>query len=215
MPLQNRVHPSGRLEAVAARGTIMGNRGGRIHDPATQTLKRGQPWASRHWLICVLSFKGRRVPVWGKGYSQLFFMDEVTALAAGHRPCFECRRADARAFQRALLDGHGEEAGWTSLPKVDAMDRCLHEARLAPPANVASPADLPIGTMVAQGESLFVVSGHGLLPWSHQGYGAPLETIPPGRWTVMTPAPTIAALRAGFRPLWHPSAQTFTKASCP
>lgn len=206
MPLQNRVHPTGRLEAVAARGTIMGNRGGRIHTPETQALKRGQPWASRHWLICVLSFKGRQVPVWGPGYSQLFFMDEVTALAAGHRPCFECRREDALAYQRAIFEGYGEKAGWAALPKVDAMDRCLHEARLAPPTGIASPSSPPAGAMVAQGEAIYAVADYGLLPWHYEGYGAPLDETPSGPWTVLTPAPTIAALRAGFRPRWHPSA---------
>ena len=93
MPLQNRVDPFGELFADPARGTFMGNRGGRFHTPArTLTARR---WASRQWICCVLTFKGRHRDVWGQFYTELFFLDEPTALAAGHRPCFECRRQDA------------------------------------------------------------------------------------------------------------------------
>src|SRR5947199_10356022 len=96
MPLQNRVTPFGELIAISARGTMFGNRGGRFHrDDRTLGARR---WASRQWICCVLSFKGRRHSVWGPtSYTDLFFLDEVTALAAGHRPCFECLRADANA----------------------------------------------------------------------------------------------------------------------
>jgi len=101
VPLQNRVTPFGTLVADAARGEMFGNRGGRIHDPATRRLT-GRRWASKAWICCVLSFKGRQRSVWGQSYTELFFCDEVTALAAGHRPCFECRRRDALAFQAAV-----------------------------------------------------------------------------------------------------------------
>ena len=96
MPLQNRVSPFGELFATPARGLLMGNRGGRIHDDKRQLASRR--WASRQWICCVLDFKNRQRKVFGAGYSELFFLDEVTALAAGHRPCFECRRRDAIAF---------------------------------------------------------------------------------------------------------------------
>ena len=96
MPLQNRVNPFGELCAFSARGLFMGNRGGRFHtDAKTLTARR---WASRQWICCVLEFKGRRRDVWGSSYTELFFLDEPTAFAAGHRPCFECRRRDAEAF---------------------------------------------------------------------------------------------------------------------
>ncbi len=91
MPLQNRVLPDGQIVAHSARGAFMGNRGGRFHDPETRTLTTRR-WASRQWIICVLDFKHRHREVMGHGYTELFFLDEVTALAAGHRPCFECRR---------------------------------------------------------------------------------------------------------------------------
>src|ERR1700676_704068 len=89
MPLQNRVTPFGELVAVPARGTLFGNRGGRFHtDARTLTARR---WASRQWICCVLDFGSRFYP-------ELFLLDEPTALAAGHRPCFECRRKDAKTF---------------------------------------------------------------------------------------------------------------------
>ena len=103
MPLQNRVSPFGELFAASARGTLLGNRGGRIHrDDRTLGKRR---FASRQWICCVLEFKGRRRKVWGDSYTELFFLDEPTALAAGHRPCFECRRAEARAFADAWARG--------------------------------------------------------------------------------------------------------------
>src|SRR5262249_5883937 len=105
MPLQNRVTPFGALVATSARGTIYGNRGGRFHrDDRTLGTRR---WASRQWICCVLSFKGRRHEVWGRRYTALFFVDEVTALAAGHRPCFECRRAAATAFAEGWAQTKG------------------------------------------------------------------------------------------------------------
>ncbi len=96
MPLQNRVTPAGELVAVTSRGLFMGNRGGRFHrDDRTLGARR---WVSRAWICCVTQFKGRHRAVWENGYTELFFLDEPTALAAGHRSCFECRRGDALAF---------------------------------------------------------------------------------------------------------------------
>src|SRR6185295_14031040 len=120
MPLQNRVTPFGELIADPARGTLFGNRGGKFHrDDRTLGLRR---WASRQWICCVLSFKGRQRDVWGRFYTELFFLDEPTALAAGHRPCFECRRADAQAFaSRFPIKGK---------PSAPAMDVVLHAQRL-------------------------------------------------------------------------------------
>ena len=95
MPLQNRVTPQGEIIATPERGTVMGNRGGRIHRDDRAR------WKSKAWITCRLSFKSRHRTVMGNSYTELFFLDEATALAAGHRPCFECRRADALAFQAA------------------------------------------------------------------------------------------------------------------
>src|SRR4029077_7992438 len=122
MSLQNRVTPFGELISTSARGTLMGNRGGKFH-AANRTLTRRR-WASRQWICCVLDFKGRQRDVWGRYYTELFFLDEVTAFAAGHRPCFECRRKDAAEFAR-LFSGKNKRA------RADAMDDVLHAERLA------------------------------------------------------------------------------------
>ncbi len=123
MPLQNRVDPFGNIHAVAARGTMMGNRGGRIHDPAAQTLNRR--YASKRWICCVCEFKDRKLEVMGRGYTQLFFLDEVTAFAAGHRPCAECRRADFVRFTEAWREAFG-----VTLRRIaDEMDVVLHGER--------------------------------------------------------------------------------------
>jgi hypothetical protein len=94
MPLQSRVDPFGELSADRSRGLFMGNRGGRIHTDDRRLAKRR--WASRQWICCALDFKGRQRDVWGRYYTEMFFLDEVTALSAGHRPCFECRRRTMR-----------------------------------------------------------------------------------------------------------------------
>src|SRR5215471_17818564 len=105
MPLQNRVTPFGEIVAIAQRGLLMGNRG-IIHDPGTRTLLNRR-WATKAWICCVCAFKGvRREVMGGRSWTELFFLDEATALAAGHRPCFFCRRADADAFRIAWEKGN-------------------------------------------------------------------------------------------------------------
>src|SRR6185437_4501098 len=121
MPLQNRVSPFGELFATPARGTLMGNRGGKFHGD-DKTLARRR-WVSRQWICCVLDFRGRQRDVWGRYYTELFFLDEVTAFAAGHRPCFECRRKDAEQFA-TLFSGKKVRASAT------LMDKVLHAERL-------------------------------------------------------------------------------------
>src|SRR5215510_2985816 len=121
MPLQNRVDPFGELFASPARGTLMGNRGGKFH--ADDRSLTGRRWVSRQWICCLLKFKGRRRNVWGRYYTELFFLDEVTAFAAGHRPCFECRRKDAERFA-ALFSGKVRRAA------AGTMDELLHAERL-------------------------------------------------------------------------------------
>jgi hypothetical protein len=120
VPLQNRVDPFGELVATPARGLLYGNRGGRFHrDDQTLGTRR---WASRQWICCVLSFKNRHHEVWRDRYTALFFLDEVTALAAGHRPCFECRRADATRFAAKWA-----EAKRISVPRAPEMDVVLQQ----------------------------------------------------------------------------------------
>src|SRR5437868_4891092 len=124
MPLQNRVDPFGELIATPVRGLFFGNRGGRIHTDDKRLTRRR--WASRQWICCVLQFKNRQRDVWGRYYTELFFLDEPTALAAGHRPCFECRRKDAEAFAAAWA--RARHLG--SAPRAHEMDLVLHPERL-------------------------------------------------------------------------------------
>jgi hypothetical protein len=199
-PLQNRVDPFGALHAVAARGALMGNRGGRFHgDDKTLGNRR---WAGRRWIACLCAFKGHRRTVWGAGYTELFFLDEVTALAGGHRPCFECRREDALAFRAAFAGG--------GAPGADEMDAVLHNERLASGgrARTARLGALPDGAMAVIDGAPYAMRAGCLLPWSFAGYGAALLLRAEISVNVLTPPSILAALRAGYSPLWHPTAQT-------
>src|SRR5436305_7368434 len=185
MTLQNRVDPFGGLIATSARGTLFGNRGGRFHrDDRTLGKRR---WASRQWICCVLSFKGRHRAVWGRGYTELFFLDEVTALAAGHRPCFECRRADAKAFAQNWAKGNG-----SAIPHAPEMDIVLQSERLdgrAKRMHDMRIEDLPNGAMLAladESPSAFAVRGSHLLRWSENGYVGKIAR-PCGHANVLTP----------------------------
>jgi hypothetical protein len=203
MPLQNRVDPFGELCAVPARGLFFGNRGGRIHRDDRSLSRRR--WTSRAWICCVLAFKGRHRDVWGASFTELFFLDEPTALAAGHRPCFECRRADATAFATAWARGHGLSAA----PRAGEMDEVLHAQRLdgrAKRRHRAALDDLPDGVMIVLEEAPFAVRGDAVLPWSFAGYGA--ARLRPGGIQVelLTPRAIVTVLAAGYRPHWHPSA---------
>ncbi len=202
MPLQNRVTPSGDIVATAHRGLFTGNRG-IIHDPATRTLTRR--WASKAWLTCVCEFRGRRREVMGgRSWTELFFLDEATALAAGHRPCFFCRRDDAVRFRAAWEKGNGVEA--VLARDIDAV---LHRERIAGGKKRLHPLPapferLPDGAMVqAGGESILIVRRRALL-WSPAGYREPENTIADAM--LLTPPSTMRALSAGYRPVLHPSA---------
>ena len=198
MPLQNRVDPFGELVADPARGLLFGNRGGRFHND-DQTLGRSRH-ASRQWICCVLSFKGRQRNVWRSGYTELFFLDEVTAFAAGHRPCFECRRRDAQAFA-AAFPGRRKRA--------TEMDRVLHAERLDGRAKRTCRRDidaLPDGAFVTLDRKAFAVRGDRLLPWTPSGYGRSRPRPRGVTVEVLTPPSILAVLAAGYRPLWHPGA---------
>jgi hypothetical protein len=200
MPLQSRVTPFGELVATPARGTMYGNRGGRFHrDDRTLGTRR---WASRQWICCVLSFKGRRHEVWARRYTGLFFLDEVTALAAGHRPCFECRRADATRFAETWA-----QTKRSAFPYVDEMDRVLHAERLdgrAKRTHAMPIEDLPDGTVIARDSAAFALRGAHLLRWDENGYAEKIAR-PRGVVDVLTPPSTVEILRAGYAPQWHPS----------
>lgn len=198
MPLQNRVTPLGDVVAAPERGLFTGNRG-IIHDAETRTLRKRR-WSSRAWLICVLEWRDvRRRVMATRSWTELFFLDEATALAAGHRPCFRCRLAAARAFQ----------AGFTIreqvAPKACDIDRTLHAERLDGRRkrlhDLASPGRLPDGAMILQDGAPHLILAGLAYPWSLQGYGGPVTPLDGAR--LITPPSTVAVLKAGYRPLIH------------
>lgn len=221
MVLQNRVDPFGEIVATPERGTFLGNRGGCFHDEQ-QRLTRAR-WASRQWITCLLQFKGRRREVMQPHrYTELFFLDEATALAAGHRPCFECRRADAARFFEALHEGIPGIAARGEKLRVDAVDRVLHAERVdartkAKRTATVKLAEVPAGAMVAlPGEPRRALLVHevGLLRWSFGGYGPPEPAAGASEVTLLTPPSIVVALRAGYVPGVHESVE-LARASLP
>jgi hypothetical protein len=206
MPLQNRVKPTGEIVAIPARGSMLGNRGGRFHDPETRMLIGNRRAATRRWICCRLHWRGRQRKVWGKSYTELFFSDDAAALAAGHRPCFECRREDAVAFQQAW--GRAKDM---APPSADAMDLVLEAERraraavlrLLPQSDGLSRvelAELPDGTFVlSKGAPALVAKGQ-LWQWSFNGYD--LLARQGGNMPVLTLPSVLGCLAAGYQPLW-------------
>jgi hypothetical protein len=197
VPYRNRVTPFGEIVAIAERGTLMGNRGVIHSDDGSHKRE----WQVRRWIACRLEFKGRRRAVrQPRRWTELFFLDEATALAAGHRPCAECRREDYRRWQAAWP---GEDA------HADAMDLVLHADRLDGRAKRTYDArlgELPDGVMVERGGAAFLVAGGGLRAWSPAGYGAAEAAGPDGRVRVLTPRSTVATIDRGYAVAVHPSA---------
>jgi len=203
MPLQNRVTPAGEIIATPHRGMFTGNRG-IIHDPATRTLL-ARRWANKAWLTCVCEFKGRRREVMGgRSWTELFFLDEATALAAGHRPCFFCRRDDAYRFRAAWEEGNGVRP-----VLARDMDAVLHRERLAGSKKrlhaVPMPLEeLPDGTMLQEGTESYLIVQARALKWSPAGYRKAHNAIKDVM--LLTPPSTLRALSAGYRPVLHQSA---------
>ena len=203
MPLQNRVDPSGELHAAPDRSLFMGNRGGCFHRE-DQTLK-DRHWTSKRWIICVLSFKGRKRPLMQPGlYTELFFLDEATALAAGHRPCFECRRAEVSAFRGGLITIGPLQAGET-IDRLDTLAAGEIQTVLsgARPREAVAPSTLPDGAMYATGGAAYLKHDGAARAWSFKVYGARQPLHAAGER--LTPHITCEALRAGYRPILHPS----------
>jgi hypothetical protein len=204
MTLRNRMTPLGEPVADPGRGLVYGNRGC-LHDAAGNIRRRYQV---TRWIACRLEFRDRRrSPLMQPGrYTELFFLDEATALAAGHRPCAECRREDYDRFSTLWRDLHGESG-------AAAIDARLHVERVEPATRGhrlrdAAFDDLPDGAFVLGDGRPLLVLGDALLPWSPAGYGVS-EARPSGRATLITPPSLVEILRAGWRssvPFLHPSA---------
>lgn len=202
MPLQNRVTPFGEIVAIEQRGLFMGNRG-IIHDPATRTLL-ARRWTNKAWIVCRCDFRGvRREVMSRRSWTELFFLDEATALAAGHRPCYYCRRESALAFAAAWARAHRGPR-----PTAARIDARLHEQRLQGGGKRihplrGAPAGLPDGAMIVlSGEAYVMVKGRACR-WLESGYEPP-RTLRRADG-LLTPPATVATLRAGFRCVLHPS----------
>jgi len=204
MPLQNRVTPFGEIVAIPQRGMFTGNRG-IIHDPRTRTLL-ARRWTTKAWITCVCDYKGiRRAVMGGRSWTELFFLDEATAFAAGHRPCFLCRRRAAEEFRAAWTRGNGGQP-----PRASEMDAVLHRERLESGRKrlhaLPVPIDrLPDGAIVMAAGASFLIARSRFLRWTEAAYvehHGPLHDA-----LLLTPPSTLRALRAGYRPVLHPSAE--------
>jgi hypothetical protein len=203
MPLQNRVTPLGQLVADPRRGLVYGNRGC-LHD-AERRIRRH--YQVKRWIACRLEFRGRRrSPLMRPGrFTELFFLDEATALAAGHRPCAECRREDYDRFAALWLEMHGERG-------ADTIDTRLHEERFDAAArerrlHAARFAELPDGAFALHDDTPKLVLGDALLTWTAGGYTR-REPRPRGSATLITPPSLVGVLRSGWEsavPVVHPS----------
>ena len=208
MPLRNRVTPFGEIVALPARGTFMGNRGGAIHDDKRNIVRQ---YASRRWICCLLEFRGhRRIVMSPDRYTELFFLDEAVALAAGHRPCAECRRERFTAFRESWALSVGVQPG--TFLYADALDLELHRARIdraKKKVTWSSSLDsLPSGCFVEIGGSAYLVLGGELLQWSPNGYVEKHRRSDDPDVSVLTPEPIVRCLRHGYRPELHYSALT-------
>ncbi len=207
MPLQNRVTPEGDIIATPARGLMMGNRGGRLHRPdKTLTSRR---WASRAWIACRLEFNNRQRQLMAPNrYTELFFLDEATALAAGHRPCFECRRQDFMAFAQ-LWPGANDRSERARVAEMDPVlqaeriDRQRHKVTFQ-----ARLKELPDGTMVRWKDKSQLLQAGYLHAWQPEGYSTALPFDAPALVDVLTPRSIVKVLAAGYRPQLHPSCRT-------
>ena len=203
MPFQNRVQPTGDILADPARGDFIGNRG--IIHRDDQTLGTAR-WSHHAWICCTLNWQDRKRPMMqGRNWTELFFLDEATAMAAGHRPCGYCRRADYLRF----VDAWAEHAG--TRPKAPQMDKALHAARIVPRTrkqlrHLAPLRDLPEGAMILRDGTAYLLLQDAVLPYRRAHYGPPQRRSRTETVTVLTPVPMLNVLRAGYIPALHASA---------
>jgi hypothetical protein len=204
VPAPNRVTPLGEIVAVEQRGMFMGNRGC-LHREPRQIARL---WQVRRWITCVLSYKGWVAPMWLPGrWTPLFFWDEAVALAAGHRPCALCRRADLNRWLDAWQAAFGDR------PKVDPMDRRLHADRVDGKAqrhHQRAWSDLPAGVFALVDDTPTLVLADRLMPWSTAGYSRPTDRPTRGDATVLTPHATVEVVAHGYEPAVHPTAESPT-----
>ncbi|MEO7394187.1 MAG: hypothetical protein ABIU11_04545 [Chitinophagaceae bacterium] len=198
--MQNRVDPMGNIINATARGVWMGNRG-QLHDDTTQILR---PFKLKAWLTCVLQFKGRQRKVMSPNlYTELFFLDEATAFAAGHRPCCECRRQDHMRFKMYWLKGN-PEYGFKEGVSIKLVDDILHTERINGRGNKVTWLDnidnLPGGTFIFMNKKTYLIAGRQIFHWTPAGYDAKLPIPKNETVTVLTPRSIVNTFSAGYLP---------------
>jgi hypothetical protein len=208
MPYPNRVNPFGDLFATPARGTLTGNRGC-LHTERGEIRRR---WTTKAWISCLLEFRGRHRSIMPPGrWTALFFLDEATAFAAGHRPCGECRNADYRRFKKAWCEAND---GDVAAP-VRLIDERLQAERVARPRATWSAAldRLPDGAMWLEGNEAWIVAGERIGRWTPAGY-CDVGARPTGRKvSVLTPFSLVSSFSAGYRPMIHSTLEDRRRAS--
>ncbi|MEO1700992.1 MAG: hypothetical protein AAFR71_02990 [Pseudomonadota bacterium] len=201
LPLQNRVTPFGDIIATAARCALTGNRG-TIHDPDSRRLLPKRRWSSKAWIYCRCDFQNRKRDVFGRnspnggaGWTNLFFLDEATALAAGHRPCFFCQRERANEFRDAWMCANGP---W---PGVQLVDRTLHEERIlcGQKRTHPLPEKLPDGVVVGIIKDAFRLHEGRWFKWLPEGYIASAD-LDRADLRLLTPPSIVKVISAGFTP---------------
>jgi hypothetical protein len=208
MPLRNRVDPWGQLHAVPARGTLLGNRG-IIHNRAREIVA---PWRTKAWITCQLEWQGRRRTVMQPGtWTELFFLDEASAFASGHRPCAYCRRARFTEFKTAWLAANPAVLP-SATPRITEIDNVLHRERTRRGGGKVTYEEtlptLPDGVMVEIDGVAYLVWRQQLLQWSFAGYAQSETSWRPEQIVrVLTPASIVRMFRDGFRPEVHKSVQ--------
>ena len=215
-PRRNRVLPTGEIVAEPMRGLLMGNRGGALHDREGRLGQRC--WRGTAWICCRLQWRGQRRRLLApERYTELFFLDEATALAAGHRPCATCRRPEFIAFAEAWRRAHGLAVR----PRAAEIDHALHAERVDPATRGQRRHHLPEngladGIMLREpaGRILLVLADR-LLPWTSEGYLTARHGDPPAGSLMLTPPAVARALAAGYRPGLHPSALHAAGTCCP
>lgn len=210
-PLQNRVDPFGEIHAVSNRGTMFGNRGGCMHRDKKLV---GRPWTNQRWICCLLEFKNRhRRELMATGlYTELFFLDEATAFAAGHRPCMECRRPDAKRFIAAWSAAH-LPAG-QPLKTINHLDEIAHRERIDPATkrqrtSRVQLSTLPDGVLLTLDDRptqpMLLWRGR-LHEWTFGGYRNSVRKPNDQAVTLLTPPSFAIAFSAGYEPTVHPTA---------
>ncbi|HXS36740.1 MAG TPA: hypothetical protein VN721_08570 [Flavipsychrobacter sp.] len=198
--LQNRVGPFGNIIKTSARGAWMGNRG-LLHNEHQQILR---PFKLKAWITCVLEFRGRKRQVMAPGkYTELFFLDEATAFAAGHRPCFECRRDDAMRFKLFWLKGN-PEYGFDEKTPIGEIDKILHKERINGKGEKVTYeeaiSNIPDGTFILLDDKPFLLANNTLFAYAPLGYGKGRALLGTKKLMVLTPRSIINAFRAGYIP---------------